>query len=50
MDIIVLLYIGGGNWLPFVPTKDLTADEAEQCGGVEYLISTGLYMAAEVEE
>jgi hypothetical protein len=45
----VLIYTGGG-WLPGVPARDLTADEAKQHGGIEYLISTGLYKAAEVKK
>lgn len=45
----VLIYVGGG-WLPGVPARDLTASEVEQYGGADYLISTGLYRAAEVSK
>ncbi len=37
-----LKYIGDG-FLPGVPARDLSADEAEQYGGVKALVATGLY-------
>lgn len=38
-----LKYIGGG-FLPGVPARDLSADEAEQYGGVKALVASGLYV------
>lgn len=40
-------YIGGGAYLPGVPARDLTADEADDAGGADYLIGTGLYSASQ---
>ena len=38
-----LKYIGMGSWMYGIPAKDLTAEEVEKHGGVEYLVGTGLY-------
>lgn len=39
----MLRYIGTGNWLPGVPARDLTDDEAAWLGGAGTLVATGLY-------
>lgn len=43
-----LKYIGGG-FLPGVPARDLTAEEAESYGGAQMLIASGLYAAEETK-
>lgn len=43
-----LEYIGGGAWLPGVPARDLTADEAAQFDRQE-LIKSGLYREPRME-
>jgi hypothetical protein len=45
----VLIWLGAA-WLPGVPARDLTADEAKAHGGIDYLISTGLYKPVEVSK
>jgi hypothetical protein len=45
-----LKYISDGGFLPGIPARDLTADEVEQNGGREWLLSTGLYAEVEEEE
>jgi hypothetical protein len=47
-DSIVLIYTGAG-FLPGIPARDLTADEAKAHGGIDYLISTGLYRPVEAK-
>ena len=42
----MLKYIGDGTFFPGIPAKDLSAGEAEQCGGAETLLSSGLYIDA----
>lgn len=42
-ESIALVYIGDGAFWPGVPAKSLTADEVEQYGGEQHLLSTGLY-------
>jgi hypothetical protein len=42
-----LKYIGGGAWLPLVPARDLTEEEAKACG-VDYLLKSGLYQVVEI--
>lgn len=39
-------YIGGGAFLPLVPARDLTEEEANACG-VDYLLKSGLYQLVE---
>lgn len=39
----MLIYTGKGSWFPGIPARDLTAEEVEKFGGVEYLLSLGLY-------
>lgn len=39
----VVRYVGNGTHLIGVPTRDLSADEAEQYGGVDALLATALY-------
>ena len=36
-------YIGMGSWMYGIPAKDLTSEQVEKHGGVEYLVGTGLY-------
>ena len=45
----MLKYTGGGynGTRPEIPVRDLTNEEAEEFGGAEFLISTGLYEKAE---
>ena len=45
----MLKYTGGGygGTRPEIPVRDLTDKEAEEFGGAEFLISTGLYEKAE---
>lgn len=43
-----LKYVGGG-FIPGVPARDLTAEEAESYGGVQSLIASGLYAAEETK-
>lgn len=46
----MLKYIGrgvNGDFLPGIPARDLTTEEAEAHGGTEFLIATGLYQAAD---
>lgn len=38
-----LRYVGGGNWLPGVPARDLEGGEVAWYGGESVLISSGLY-------
>ena len=38
----MLKYIGTG-FLPGIPARDLTDEEVKKCGGVKFLLSTGLY-------
>ncbi len=40
----MLKYVGRGNYLPGVPARDLTDEEAEACGGRVWLLETGLYV------
>jgi hypothetical protein len=42
--ILKLKYVGRGEFLPGVPSRDLTAAEVDRCGGVEYLVGSGLYL------
>lgn len=44
-----LTYIGQGASLPGLPARDLRPDELEALGGVEALLATGLYAAADAE-
>ena len=44
-----LKYIGMGSWMYGIPAMDLTAEEVEKHGGVEYLVGTGLYQEIEPE-
>jgi len=44
-----LKYIGLGSWMYGIPAKDLTAEEVEKHGGVEYLVGTGLYIVEDEE-
>lgn len=41
----MLRYTGGGygGWLPGIPARDLTDEQVEAYGGVEFLVGTGLY-------
>jgi hypothetical protein len=39
-----LKYVGRGEFLPGVPSRDLTAAEVDTLGGVEYLVGSGLYV------
>ena len=41
-----LTYVGGG-FLPGVPARDLSEDEAAEYGGAEALLACGLYAADE---
>lgn len=41
----MLLYVGKGSFIPDVPARDLSQDEAEQFG-VERLLASGLYIPA----
>ena len=45
----MLKYTGGGynGTRPEIPVRDLTNEEAEEFGGAEFLISTGLYEKVE---
>ena len=43
-----IIYDGGGSFLPNVPARDLTEEEAK-IFGVDYLLKSGLYKRA-VEE
>lgn len=43
-----LKYVGGG-FIPGVPARDLTAEEAESYGGAQSLIASGLYAAEETK-
>jgi len=45
----MLKYTGGGygGTRPEIPVRDLTDKEAEEFGGEEFLVSTGLYEKAE---
>jgi hypothetical protein len=45
---IALIYIGGGDWLPGVPARDLTIEEIEGLD-VDHLIKSGLYKEPETE-
>ena len=38
----MLKYIGSG-FIVGIPARDLSDEEVENCGGAEFLISTGLY-------
>ncbi len=42
----MLKYTGGGygGALPDIPARDLTDEEVEKLGGVDYLLLTGLYV------
>jgi len=42
----MLIYIGNGAFLPDVPARDLSADEAKHIG-INYLLQSGLYKLAE---
>lgn len=44
-----LIYIGKGAFLPGVPARDLTADEAEKFGRMR-LLESGLYKNATPEK
>lgn len=46
MEQVALKYTGNGDFLPGVPARDLTADEAKEHGGEKALIATGLYEKA----
>lgn len=39
----MMKYIGGGNWLPHFPARDLTTKEVKELGGEEVLLAKGLY-------
>lgn len=41
----MLIYIGKGSFLPDVPARDLTNEEAQRYG-VERLLESGLYIPA----
>lgn len=49
MTNTILSYVGNGSFLPNVPARDLTKEEADRYGGDLYLTSTGLYVYAIVE-
>lgn len=38
-----LVYIGRGSFLPGVPARSLSPEEAEEHGGDEVLVKTGIY-------
>ena len=38
-----------GSWIYGIPAMDLTAEEVEKHGGVEYLVGTGLYQEVKPE-
>ncbi len=38
----MLKYIGSG-FIPGIPARDLSAAEVKKCGGVKFLLSTGLF-------
>ena len=42
-------YNGGGAFLPLIPARDLSEEEAKACG-VDYLLKSGLYQLAEPAE
>ena len=42
-------YIGMGSWMYGIPAKDLTSEQVEKHGGVEYLVGTGLYEVVQKE-
>lgn len=46
----MLRYVGNGNWLPGVPARDLTDEEAACCGGAGALLATGLYVEEPAEQ
>lgn len=48
----MLKYTGGGygGSLPNIPAKDLSAEEVEQYGGMEFLVKTGLYVRHEIPD
>lgn len=43
-----LIYTGTG-FIHGIPARDLEPDEVEKFGGLEYLLSTGLYKVEESE-
>jgi hypothetical protein len=45
-----LKYIGKGDAVIGIPARDLSAEEVKHFGGVDFLISTGLYRADEPEK
>lgn len=45
-----LIYVGDGSFLPGVPARDLTEDEAREHGGVRELVKTGLYESVAPDE
>lgn len=40
----MMIYTGNGNYIPDIPARDLTDDEAANFGA-EFLASTGLYVS-----
>lgn len=39
----MLIYVGGGSWLPDVPARDLTDEEVEHLDKT-FLLRSGLYV------
>lgn len=38
-----VIYTGEGITISGIPARDMTAEEAERYGGIEFLVNTGLY-------
>jgi hypothetical protein len=46
----MMKYIGGGRWMPGIPARDLTEEEAKEYGGIKALEKTGLYTRVSKKE